>query len=34
MPESLFNTVQGLQANRLATLLTREPLTGISEPAV
>ena len=31
MLDSLFNTVKGLQAVRLATLLKRDPLTGILE---
>ena len=34
MLESLSNSVKGLQAVRLATLLKREPHTGVSEPAV
>ena len=32
--ESLFNTVEGLQAISPATLLKRELRTGVSEPAV
>ena len=34
MLESLSNTVKGLQAVRLPTLLKIDTLTGISEPAV
>ena len=32
--ESLSNTVKGLQAIRLASLLMRNPRTGVLEPAV
>ena len=32
--ESLSSTVKGLQAVRLATLLKRNPRTGVLEPAV
>ena len=32
--ESLSNTVKGLHAVRLATLLKRNPSTGVLEPAV
>ena len=32
--ESLSNTVKGLQAIRLATLLKRNPRTSVLEPAV
>ena len=32
--QSLSNTVKSIQAVRLATLLMKDPLTGISEPAI
>ena len=32
--ESLSNIVKGFQGVRLAALLKRDPLTGISEPVV
>ena len=32
--EFLSNTVKDLQAVRVATLLKRDPRTGVSEPAV
>ena len=32
--QSLSNTVKDLQAARLATLLKRDPRTGVSEPVV
>ena len=32
--DSLSNTVKGLQAVRLATLLKRDPRAGVSESAV
>ena len=34
MPESLSNTVISLQTVRLATLLKRDPGTGVSEPPI
>ena len=34
MLESLFSTVKDLQAVKPATLLKRDPLTGILKPAV
>ena len=34
VPQSLSNTVKDFQAVRLATLLKRDPRTGVSEPVV
>ena len=34
MLQSVSNTVKGLQVVRLATLLKRDPRTGVSEPVV
>ena len=34
MLQSLSNTAKDLQAVKLATLLKRDPSTGVSEPAV
>ena len=34
VPEFLSNTVKDLQAVGVATLLKRDPRTGVSEPAV